>query len=400
MRISFETIRFAPSPQGVVGLLYRYFRFELFSDELSRIGEYAVVDGGIEFVAHEKKRSLFMGMLSEALTHRLVCTITNRPSTYIDASSGVPLYGALEFGIIDRGTNVLEIRPMSGCNLACTYCSVSEGPNGPKIRDLIIQREYFVSEFAKIAAVKKKPLEVYIETQGEPLLYWELPELIADLKRLYPVTRVTMVTNGTLLTRERVHALKEAGLDRINWSINSLRSDRAEEIAGMRYDVEQIKKMILYAKEHIDVLMCPVIMRGVNDDEFEDFIRFGLEVRSEQPVVAFQNFLYYKGGRNPVKEVSWDGFSDRIKELEAAFTTRLLLGPEDFSIEYDETFEKPFKKRDVVEVEYLFKGRLRNEAFCTAAGRIVKVIGRYPDKKRFSVRIIRDKHNVFLATTL
>ena len=397
MKLSFETIRFAQKPSGVYGLLLRYFKFFIPAEDLERVGAWRVEDGALVFDAHEKKRTLAMGLLAQALRERLVCTVTDNPAVYVDELSGVPLLGALEFGIIDRGTNLIEVRPMSGCNLQCTYCSVAEGPGGPKQREFVIQKEYFLEEFAKVAAVKTKPMEVFIETQGEPTLYWELPELIAGLRERFDVKKVTMVTNGTLLTQERLDAYVDAGLDQINWSINALDPELAEKIAGARYDVNRVKDAIVRASQKLDVLMCPVIMRGVNEQEMESFVEFAQTFRDEEPLVGFQNFLYYKGGRNPVKEVGWEGFNARLEELEKKYSTRLKLDAEDFSVEYDETLDKPFKKKEYVEVERLFAGRLGNETFCKASGRVVKVLGRVPDKERFRVQIIRDKHNIFLA---
>ena len=397
MKVAFESIRFANAPDGVHGLLHRYFRFHISDKDLQSVGKYEVKDGAIIFDAHEKKRRRFMQLLADALRNKLICTITNNPSIYIDSVSGVPLQGSLEFGIIDRGTNLIEIRPMSGCNLQCTYCSVSEGPGGAKVRDFIIQKEYFLSEFEKIAAIKKHPIEVFIETQGEPTMYWQLPELIADLKKRDDVTKVTMVTNGTFLSPDRIDEYAQAGLDQINWSINSLDAELAEKIAGQAYDVQRVKRAVRYASDKIDCLVCPVIMKDVNEHEMEAFVEFGLSVRDNEPVVGFQNFLYYKGGRNPVEQIGWESFNERVEELERKYDTRLKLGPEDFAIVEDKQRERPFRKKDIIEVERLFPGRMSNETICKADDRVVKVIGRVPNKERFSVQIIRDKHNIFFA---
>ena len=46
----------------------------------------------------------------------------------ITADSDIPLVGSLYFGIIDRGTSLLQVRPSCGCNLNCPFCSVDAGP--------------------------------------------------------------------------------------------------------------------------------------------------------------------------------------------------------------------------------------------------------------------------------
>lgn len=397
MRVAFETIRFFDSQEGVRGLLLKYFSFTIPRKDLLSVGEYSVVDGGIEFDAHHKKYERFMGVLSRALRDSLTCTITKNPATYIDQTCGVPLIGALEFGIIDRGSNLIEIRPCSGCNLACTYCSVHEGPGGPKKKELVIEKDYLVDAFSEVAAVKTEPMEVFIETQGEPLLYADLPGMIRDLRARYDIVQVTMVTNGTFLTAQKAQELADAGLDRINWSINSLQPERAREIAGAHYDVERVKRLIGEVSEVLPVLMCPVIMKGVNEDEMEAFVEFAKTVRTQEPIIGFQNFLYYKGGRNPVDEMPWEDFRAQLSALEEKHGVRLSVTAEDFSIVDDASLEKPFRKKQVIEVEKAFQGRMRNEWFCHAQGRVVKVIGRIPDKERFSVRLIRDKHNIFVG---
>ncbi len=397
MRVAFETIRFFPSTNGVRGLLLKYFSFEIRDEDLRTVGPYRVQGGALEFEAHEKKYERFMGVLARALKETLTCTITKNPATYIDRTSGVPLIGALEFGIIDRGSNLIEIRPCSGCNLACTYCSVHEGPGGPKKRELLIEKDYLVDAFAEVAQVKTKPMEVFIETQGEPLLYADLPGMIRDLRARYDIVQVTMVTNGTFLTREKAQELADAGLDRINWSINSLDPERAREIAGAHYDVHRIKRLIQEVSEVLPVLMCPVIMKGVNEDEMEAFVEFAKTIKKTEPIIGFQNFLYYKGGRNPVDEMPWEDFRKQLSALENKHGVRLSVSAEDFSIVDDASLPKPFKKKHVIEVEKLFAGRMRNETFCHAQGRVVKVIGRVPDKQRFSVQLIRDKHNIFVG---
>ena len=61
---------------------------------------------------------------------------------YIHKNSGIPLIGSLSFGIIDRGSNMLEIKPLTSCNADCIFCSVDEGPSSKKIRDIVVEKDY------------------------------------------------------------------------------------------------------------------------------------------------------------------------------------------------------------------------------------------------------------------
>ena len=63
----------------------------------------------------------------------------------IDQSSGIPLLGVLPFGIIDRGTNLLQIRPTSICNLKCPFCSTSANDLNIHPNNYIVNSDYLVS---------------------------------------------------------------------------------------------------------------------------------------------------------------------------------------------------------------------------------------------------------------
>ncbi len=119
----------------------------------------------------------------------------------ITADSGIPLVGSLYFGIIDRGTSLLQVRPSCGCNLNCPFCSVDAGPcSVTRATSYEVELEYLLSAVEEIAPFKGPGVECHIDSPGEPLMYSRLPELVAALKALDSVAVVSLQTNGTLLS--------------------------------------------------------------------------------------------------------------------------------------------------------------------------------------------------------
>lgn len=112
-------------------------------------------------------------------------------------------------------------------------------------------------------------------TGGEPLVRANLDDLVSRLAKLG--TDVAMTTNGSTL-RRHARALKDAGLRRINISLDSLQADRFFELTR-RDELDTVLDGIEAAKEvgFDPVKINAVVMRGVNDDEIVDFARFGRE---------------------------------------------------------------------------------------------------------------------------
>ncbi len=141
----------------------------------------------------------------------------------ITRESGIPLVGSLYFGIIDRGTSLLQVRPSCGCNLNCPFCSVDAGPaTRTRATSYEVEMEYLLEAVEEIARFKGAGVECHIDSPGEPLMYHKLPELIAALRQIDCVSVISLQTNGTLLDETKIAALESAGLDRINLSIHAL----------------------------------------------------------------------------------------------------------------------------------------------------------------------------------
>lgn len=168
-----------------------------------------------------------------------------------------------------RGVDYLRLSLTDRCNLNCSYCTPLEKSRFLSREEVLRYEEIFklVSLFVKIGV---RRLRI---TGGEPLIKKDIARLIKMLKGIDTLEEVSMTTNGVYL-EDFACCLKEAGLDRLNISIDTLKKERFEAITG--YD--RFKQVWSGIKEALKVNFYPiklnvVIMKGINDDEILDFAR-------------------------------------------------------------------------------------------------------------------------------
>jgi len=324
----------------------------------------------------------------------------------ITEESGIPLMGSLYFGIIDRGTNILQVRPSCGCNLSCPFCSVDAGPeSATRTSSYEVELEYLLPAVQEIAAFKGDGVECHIDSPGEPLMYSRLPELVAGLRKIACVKTISLQTNGTLLTPGMIAALESAGLDRINLSLHALDPALAKTLAGADwFDIGQVTDAArAVAESRIDLLVAPVYMPGINDEEIPRLIRFAQETGAGKrfPPLGIQKFERYRYGRSPkgVKVQSWWQFYNRsIKVWEKECGLVLRLDAErDFG-----TVRRPFvplalHRDEKVTVEIRAPGWIRGEMLGVARNRVVSVYNCGKTAGQVRVKIVSAKHNIYTA---
>ncbi len=166
-----------------------------------------------------------------------------------------------------RALRDLRISVTDRCNFRCPYCMPADvfGPGHAflKPRDLMS-----AAEFTHIVrAFRALGVEKIRLTGGEPLLRSDLPELIRILKQELAVRDVALTTNGWLLEK-MVPALKAAGLDRLNVSVDSVRDATAGRLNGLGFKVGRVLRGIdAAAAAGLPVKINCVMQRGVNDGE-------------------------------------------------------------------------------------------------------------------------------------
>lgn len=384
--------------KGIKATFMRNYFFHLQDKDLRNIGKYEVKDGDLIFFEREKrvwnKFSFLLDKGFENLQHK----VRNKECLYIHENLGIPLLGSNEFGLIDRGSNIIEIKPLTGCNLSCTFCSVDEGVNNKT--DIVVEEEFLVKEFKKLARIKEHAVEANIGPQGEPLLYPKIVELVRDLKK-NGASIVSVNTNGTLLFPKLIDELADAGLDRINLSLHSLYQKQVNEIMGGVQNVKRLLSMVEYCQGKVDILLAPVLMKGINDDQLDELVQLAKTIKNKKwPSIGIQNFLEYKGGRNPgIEQRSWEEFFEILQEKEKEHDFKLTMDQDSFTIVADKTLPKPFRKGDVIKVVLRAKGRNKYEWLGVSEDRVVSVRNIREGKvnQEVKVKLLRDKHNIYVA---
>jgi uncharacterized Fe-S cluster-containing radical SAM superfamily enzyme len=328
------------------------------------------------------------------------------PHIRITEDSGIPLMGSLYFGVIDRGTSLLQVRPGCGCNLNCPFCSVDAGPeSSTRAASYEVEPGYLIGAVEEIARFKGSGVECHIDSPGEPLLYRHMPELVAALRRIPEVTAISLQTNGTLLDTGSIRALESAGLDRINLSLHALDPPIAQKLAGVGwFDIGRVTAAAReVAKSRIDLLIAPVYIPGINDAEIPKLIRFAQEIGAGRrfPPLGIQKFEHYRYGRSPpgVKAQSWWQFYNRsLAAWEEESGLRLRLDPvRDFGTVRRPFVPLVFDRGEKVTVEIRAPGWIHGEKLGVARNRVISVLRCEKEAGNVRVKIIATKHNIYTA---
>ncbi len=166
-----------------------------------------------------------------------------------------------------RTIEYLRISVTDRCNFRCQYCMPLEGlPWLPK--DEILRYEEIAEIVRQLAPLGLKRIRL---TGGEPTIRPQLARLVRMLRDISSVEDIALSTNGVKLP-ELAQPLRDAGLDRVNISADSMRPERVVAIArrDLKFDI------VSSAQAAEDAGLGPikinvVVMRGVNDDEIADF---------------------------------------------------------------------------------------------------------------------------------
>src|SRR6266700_2380337 len=170
-----------------------------------------------------------------------------------------------------RVADDLRISVTDRCNFRCIYCMPAEGLKWLKREDILRFEE--IVRLARIF-VERYGVRTIRLTGGEPLVRVKLEELVGMINAIDPTLDITMTTNGVLL-RQKAQALKDAGLKRINISLDTLHLDRFQEMA--RSDAfERVMDGISAAREAglWPIKLNMVVMKAHNEGYEVRFIEF------------------------------------------------------------------------------------------------------------------------------
>lgn len=163
----------------------------------------------------------------------------------------------------------LRISVSARCNLRCVYCRPEGAWAGPDAASELAP-EYIavLAECAAAEGVHKIRI-----TGGEPLLRDDLEQIVHAVSRTPGITETTLTTNGIGLAGRAVR-LKQAGLDRVNISLDTVRPERFRAITGRDRHHEVLAGIEAAAKVFEVVKLNAVLLEGVNDDEIEALVAF------------------------------------------------------------------------------------------------------------------------------
>lgn len=180
-------------------------------------------------------------------------------------------------GLIDRfgrAATDLRVSLTDRCNLRCTYCMPAEGLDWLPAPELLTDDE--LVRLIRIGVESLGINEVRF-TGGEPLLRKGILNIITDVAALPGRPEMSLTTNGLGLVRKAV-LLKEAGLDRLNVSLDTMNPDTFTRLTRRPRHADVIDSLAAAAAAGLGpVKVNAVLMRGVNDHEAIDLLAFCLQ---------------------------------------------------------------------------------------------------------------------------
>jgi cyclic pyranopterin phosphate synthase len=211
-----------------------------------------------------------------------------------------------------RQIDYLRISITDRCNLRCFYCTPEGGQQSCRAELLTFEELEKVAEAAALAGISKIRI-----TGGEPLERKGVVELCRRLNNIEGLEDLSLTTNGVRL-KEFARPLFQAGVSRINVSLDTLQAERFTKITG-RNQLSKVLTGIVEAREigFYPIKINTVVIREVNEDEIIDLARLSL---TEPYHIRFIELMPTNG---------WSGieFQSRFVSMEEIKTKVSTIGP-------------------------------------------------------------------------
>lgn len=167
---------------------------------------------------------------------------------------------------LGRTINYLRLSVTDRCNLRCQYCMPSHGIDQVSCRDILRLEDFLrIVEAASTLGIRKVRI-----TGGEPLVRKGVIGLIEKISQLSEIDEVTLTTNGLLLS-DQANALRDAGVQQVNISLDSLDERTYKEITRGGSLQAALKGLEKAEAAGLRIKLNMVVMRGVNDHEIIPF---------------------------------------------------------------------------------------------------------------------------------
>ncbi|WP_372713438.1 GTP 3',8-cyclase MoaA [Ilyobacter sp.] len=169
-----------------------------------------------------------------------------------------------------RIISYLRISLTENCNLRCIYCKPDQCTTNNSDS---MTKEEIVSIIRVMAESGIKKVRF---TGGEPLLRKDITEIISEVSKIKGIDDIALTTNGILL-EAKAKELKDAGLMRVNVSLDTLKEERYRELTGG--DLKNVLKGIAAARKEglYPIKLNTVLINNFNKDEIEDFVNITVE---------------------------------------------------------------------------------------------------------------------------
>ncbi len=201
----------------------------------------------------------------------------------MDSNNKTKPYKGL-FDKYNRHIDTLRISLTDRCNLSCVYCVDKKNFKlFPRADVLTLEEILFISKIFVYLGIKKIKL-----TGGEPLIRKGIIDLIKKINKFPGLSDLSLTTNGVFLPLD-IDRLKQAGLKRINISLDTLQREKYKAITGFDEfnNVIEGVEMVLN-KGFSPVKINVVLLKGINSDEITDFINL---TREKNLIVRFIEFM-------------------------------------------------------------------------------------------------------------
>ncbi len=217
----------------------------------------------------------------------------------------------------NRTIRDLRISLTDRCNFRCFYCLPNgEPPMARKETLLTFEEIAYLADIFVALGIEKIRL-----TGGEPLIRKDVPKLVEQLAKLKPQLRdIALTTNGFDFPRH-AESLKDAGVDRVTISLDSLNREKFAAITGVDA-LDKVFDAIDAARQHgfSPVKINAAVIRGHNDDEFVDFARFA---REQGVAMRFIEFMPLDSGHEWRHEMVVPG-REILEKINATYPLELV----------------------------------------------------------------------------
>ena len=178
----------------------------------------------------------------------------------------------------------LRISITDRCNMRCIYCMPSNNANWLDQENLLSYEQ--ITRLAKIFVLSLGIEKIKI-TGGEPTIRSNVESLVKSLSSIEGLRSVSMTTNG-LLIKDKIKILKDSGLESLNISLDTFKPDRFKAMSGGIDGLYKVMDAVKSAlDENLTLKINTVIMKGWNDDEILQFVKFSRETGCTVKFIEF-----------------------------------------------------------------------------------------------------------------